>query len=709
MTYISAGGERKGTVVSNEISNYEDLTDLAEMMAEIKRQMQEIQEQNSNLETQVKEFTTQEEEAYAEYQTRVENIRSRKKAVDDLLWDSRQTLKRLNKNLQEVDRQHTQAMMVRKAEEEFAETVKTWDEITADAPWRELAKQFQLEGAQKIAYSRSTILADVMGLGKTLQAIMALDYLMAAQPEATVENIHRKGYHRYNPDNINADCGICTDIAAKPEPSYGDLHYDHYGEYYEQKEVPAAGKKILYVAPVSLIRNVEREFAKWAPYREKPIVLTGYSKTQRRMALSVVRELEKAVVLVNYEAWRKDLALIDDLLDVGFDTIVIDEAHNIKDRATIAYRGIRWLIDGQRLDLQKNVVHKGEPIHNVIPMTGSPILNRPQELYTLLTLVDKLQFPPTTQGENAFLRDFCYQDKETYRWYFRSGGLENLARKISNRFIRRTRDDAGIELPPQEIVIHALEIDEELYPNQAAVRKEMRDKAMILLDPERGVALVAKVMLSVYLRLRQIETWPAGIKLKDEDGVVIMDVDVKESQKIDYVIHPNGSGEYGGLLPEICPEERTVIFSQFKEPLREIHRRATAAGIRAVILDGETPRQVRDTIAADFDRTVTAKHDAKYDLVLANYKVGGLGLNLTGATQTIILDEEWNPGKRDQAYDRTNRMGQTEETAVHVIRMQGTVDSWLAQIISDKEEIVGGFNQQMSGTAFFEALRDGEI
>jgi len=687
----------------------DELGILAETMAQIRQQMAEIKTANAELDAEEKNLNETLDEARAAYEAKVAEVSSKKKAIDDLLWESRKTLKDLDKKLQNADRQHAQAMAIANAEAEFRSVSDEWDEITADAPWRERALPHQLEGAKRVAYSRSTIVADVMGTGKTMLSIIALDLLLAAQPEITIEYATVRGYHKYD-ENHATVCTTCETIQGKPDgPSYGDLNYDHYGSYKEEKIIPAAGHKILYIAPVSLIRNVEREFTKWAPYREKPIVLTGYGKAQRKMVLDVVKDMPKAVVLVNYEAWRKDFSLIDDLLDAEFDTIVVDEAHNLKNRRSVAYRGVQWLIQGKRTDAQAKTVHQGREIYNVIPMTGSPILNKPQELYSLLTLVDRKQFPNSSVGENAFLRDYCYQDKDTQRWYFRPGGLENLARKISNRFIRRTRKDAGIVLPPQEIIIHELEIESDLYPKQAEARQQMRDNAMLLLNPARGNRLIAMIELSVRLRLRQIETWPAGIALKDEDGNVIDTLEVYESQKLDYVIAPDGEGDYEGLLTEVCPEERTVLFSQFKEPVREIERRSTAAGIRTVILDGDTPSAKRDEIAADFDRSVTKQEDAKWDLVLANYKVGGLGLNFTGATQVIILDEQWNPGMRDQAYDRTNRIGQTEETTVHVIRMKNTVDSWMADLIDQKEGMISGFNTQMSSTAFFEALRDGVI
>jgi SNF2 family DNA or RNA helicase len=692
-----------------QTSNQTELEILSATMAEIREQMAQIKEANADLDAEEKNLNGELDEARVEYERRVAEVSNKKKAIDDLLWESRKTLKDLDKKFQETDRRHAQALAIANAEDEFKSITDEWDEITADAPWRERALPHQLDGAKRVAFSRSTIVADVMGTGKTMLSIIALDMLLAAQPEMTVEYSTVRGYHKF--DEIHATiCATCEGISNKPDgPTYGDLNYDHYGSYKEERVIPAAGRKILYVAPVSLIRNVEREFTKWAPYREKPIVLTGYGKAQRKMVLEVVKDMDKAVVLVNYEAWRKDLSLIDDLIESNFDTIVIDEAHNLKNRRSVAYRGIQWLITGKRLDAQKKVLTEGREIYNVIPMTGSPILNKPQELYSLLTLVDRKQFPNSTVGENAFLRDYCYLDRDTNRWYFRAGGLENLARKISNRFIRRTRKDAGIILPPQEIIIHELEIEEDLYIEQAKARQQMRDNAMLLLNPARGNRIVAAIELSIRLRLRQIETWPAGIVLKDEAGAVVDTLEVYESQKLDYVIAPDGEGDYEGLLTEVCPEERTVVFSQFKEPLRELERRATAAGIRTVILDGGTPQSKRDEIAADFDRSITKQEDAKWDLVLANYKVGGLGLNFTGATQVIILDEQWNPGMRDQAYDRTNRIGQTEETTVHVIRMKGTTDVWMADLIDQKEGMIGGFNTQMSGTAFFEALRDGII
>jgi SNF2 family DNA or RNA helicase len=402
----------------------------------------------------------------------------------------------------------------------------------------------------------------------------------------------------------------------------------------------------------------------------------------RQFAFDAIQEHPEFVVICNYEAWRRDKELLDQLTAFNFDTVIIDEAHNIKNMKSGAYKGIKQIIDNSNPEY-------------IIPMTGTPILNRPQELFTLLTLVNPERFHTL----NDFLWDFCEQDQFTGYWKFKDGGIDRISKQISKNFLRRTRDQAGIKLPPKTIIEHNITVDKEAYPLQEKVREQMRKYASILVDESKHQAISAVVKIAVFTRLRQIETWPAAIHMKDPITKEIkFSVDVEESQKLDYVISPapDEFGNYTGLIAEAIDDERMVLFSQFKAPLYEIKRRVEQAGYRAVVLDGNTPESVRDEVAMDFDRRNTPERsDAKWDIALCNYRVGGVGLNLTAATQMIILDEEWNPGKRDQAYDRLHRMGQTESVTIHLIRAKDTIDDWLAGIMEAKEGVVEGFNSKM--------------
>jgi SNF2 family DNA or RNA helicase len=191
--------------------------------------------------------------------------------------------------------------------------------------------------------------------------------------------------------------------------------------------------------------------------------------------------------------------------------------------------------------------------------------------------------------------------------------------------------------------------------------------------------------------------------LKDQPKICVFDAgEIQESIKVDKVMelieehHVNGGA-------------RMAVFSQFKTGLAELERRLSGANIRVVRFDGDTPDRLKERIKTNFDKSVGEA--AEWDIVLCNYKTGGVGLNLTAATHTIILDEEWNPGKRDQAYARTHRMGQDEKTFVHVIRLNKTVDSWLSGLIEEKEEMIAGFNESAESIQdeMLKALKDGEI
>lgn len=336
---------------------------------------------------------------------------------------------------------------------------------------------------------------------------------------------------------------------------------------------------------------------------------------------------------------------------------------------------------------------------NVLMMTGSPILNRPQDLWAQLNLIDPVNY----SSERQFLRTYCYQDWYTKKWSFNPGGLERLVKQISSKFVKRDRESAGIKVPPQEIMNHDLTLDPEVYPEQYKVLQGLNRHATIILDSERAVSVL--YMIALITRKRQATVYPEGIELKDPDGQVVYKVDCQESIKLDFLIKPNGElGSFStptGLIPDLG-KERIVVFSQFKSPLKELERRLSLAGYQVGRYDGDTPESIRQELQLDFDRK-TMGDEPKYQIMLCNYKTGGVGLNFTGATQVIILDREWSPGKEGQALGRVDRIGQTEETTVHVIRVKNSIDTWLDALINQKKDMIDGFESEVD---LAQSLRD---
>lgn len=85
-------------------------------------------------------------------------------------------------------------------------------------------------------------------------------------------------------------------------------------------------------------------------------------------------------------------------------------------------------------------------------------------------------------------------------------------------------------------------------------------------------------------------------------------------------------------------------------------------------IDGDTEISLREQMCIDFNK------DPSIFCALLTTKVGGFGLNLTGADRAIILDPDWNPANDNQAVDRVFRIGQKKDVIVYRLVTMGTIE-----------------------------------
>jgi SNF2 family DNA or RNA helicase len=518
------------------------------------------------------------------------------------------------------------------------------------------AKTHQIEGGIHLAVTQKAILGDKRGLGKSLTSLIFLD-LKDAQ-------------------------------------------------------------KIIAICPSDTMHNFQREVMLWTPHRT-PVVLGKLPRGERNFLLSALKTAAQFVLIVNYEAWRKNPSLLQDLKDLQADTILIDESHNIMNANTIASEGVTELVFANNYCsacgscreansngnwfkcVCGNEGNKWEfsTVKNVVPISGTAIMNKPQELFPQIHLVDPENFP----DKNLFLRDFCQKNYQG-RWTWKFGGEKRLVKMIGPRLLIRNRNDAGIELPPPKPVEHLITREEFKgnYYDQWKAYEQCRQYAQIVLDPEKKIAMSMPIKLTVFMRLRQVLVWPAAIELRvpNSEGLdeFVARLEVYRSVKIDRA---------EALIRELIEEgDRVVLFSQFKSGLAELKLRL---GSRAVVYDGSTSEAARNQIQLDFD-VKTVPENPRWDVVLANYKSGGTGLNFNAANQAVLLDSAWNPGSEDQAEGRLDRIGQTKQTFTHYIRVESSVDTWMAQLLEEKRNIIAGFEDESDVyQKAYDALMRGEI
>ena len=98
-------------------------------------------------------------------------------------------------------------------------------------------------------------------------------------------------------------------------------------------------------------------------------------------------------------------------------------------------------------------------------------------------------------------------------------------------------------------------------------------------------------------------------------------------------------------------------------------------------LHGEIPQQRRNTIIERF------QNDQSHQLLLANYAVGGVGLNLQAANYVFLFDRWWNPALEDQAIKRIHRLGQKLPVFAKRLYCKDTIEERILKKLAEKRRI----------------------
>lgn len=604
----------------------------------------------------------------ATLEAQLERIMARKGTLTNVLHENSKALKSQRARVeqaQQVEADLKAASNVSAAQQEWADWFQG---LCDDKFYADKAKHYQWDGAMFLAAAKRGILGDMMGLGKSLTSLMALDM--------------------------------------------------------------TESKKVIIIAQAEICEQFAGEVMEWAPHR-RVFNLAKKTQAKRTEIFDDLETLDEWVVVINFEILRtrnRDVEPLEQLILLQTDSVIVDEAHNLKDVTSSAFKNVSTLVYASNtcpscgyLQLDDTVACaacgwiKSQPtnavydtpldmmlsvcsVKNLILTTGTPILNDPGDLFPLLHLCNPIHFPKLSN----FYTKYCINNYFSGKWEFKQGGLEALKPLIAGNYIARTVEDAGIELPTQHVHVVPITLDAEQYPKQHKAVTQLSEAAAMILDD--GQTMNVLDTMALITRKRQANVWPGGIVMKDkETDAILFDAgEIDESVKLDRAAME--------ILRIHAAGRRQVVFSQFKTGLAAFERRLRDAGLSVARFDGDTPAGDRSAIKSNFN--LSKGETPKWDVLLANYRSGGTGLNLTAATATHIIDEEWNPGKRDQAYKRTDRIGQVAENDVYVYRIEKSIDSWMANTIARKEQIVEGFNEAnatVSAQTLKEAMESGEV
>lgn len=628
------------------------------------------EDENSRLEISQSELNKK----LAELRKTMDMLLQMRTPIDDKINRNKQQNREDKTKRASYERERARLLQELLAVRNFLSQRDTLLEKTKEYPWAvgvdgKKALPHQIEGAHRLVASRRALLGDKPGLGKTLQAIMTIDLLRA--------------------DN--------------------------------------RGKKVLIFTPKPVLDDFERSFKRWT----NPTfvhVLNQTLKGIKTELLEAIRHLPEAIVITNYEVWRKDISIHAKLIECGFDTVICDEAHVLKGEKTITTKRIRELVFAENLCPKcgaQNIGQRGMmsvclsceyaqlefgefcSVKEFFPLTGTPILNAPEDLFPLLNMMDRESFPT----RKTFLDDYCVKTYDYGRgawvYTFGTGGSERLLKKLGMRFTARDRDSAGVVMPPQEIKHHWLELDPEEYPRQHKFVTDLRERARLAFSETEQ--MTTQATLAWYTRMRQAASWPDGIKIKgcahtpeclDEFGLP------GGCYNPTIIFPPPGTPPIGEsvmmdeseriIFEAVEDGDRIVVFTFYRAVIDELERRCNLKGLRVAKINGDVPDKLRKEYIDDFNETYTKFGEHKYDVLLTQSGTSSVGINLNGAQQSLIIEREWNPGKEQQMIDRVRRLDSKFETIVHILHCAGTATELIDAIQEQKKAMLDGFEADVN-------------
>lgn len=378
----------------------------------------------------------------------------------------------------------------------------------------------------------------------------------------------------------------------------------------------------LIIAPASVKSSWEKEVKKWTDMSY--VVIDSKTKIDK-----IPKDVK--IWIINYDILKKHL---EKLLKVHFNLMVCDESHLVKTPKT------------QRT---KAVMALSQNIEEVVFLTGTPLLSRPVEMFTMLHMID----PNTWANWYQFTRRYCNGHQGRFG-YDTSGTShpDELHERIRRYFIRRQKADVLKELPPK--VRDARPV--ELSPKYRKEYDEAEADLANYLFEHKGKtgSQVASAMAAEQLaRLNILRQLSAMGKIEAAQDLIDSILD---------------SGE------------KVIVFSSFMEPLRQLKEKYKD---KVVMITGETDVNERGAIVTEFQ-----ENPAK-QIFLGGIKSAGVGITLTAASNVIFLDYAWNPADMLQAEDRIHRPGQEAQSAnIYQLHAPGTVDERLLELLEIKQEVV---------------------
>jgi SNF2 family DNA or RNA helicase len=376
-------------------------------------------------------------------------------------------------------------------------------------------------------------------------------------------------------------------------------------------------QKVLIICPTSLKYQWQSEIEKCTT-ATTTVIEGNYLNRQK-----LYKQEGSLYKIASYNMAVNDLELINEYHP---DLIILDEAQRIKNWQTKVSQSIKKLQSKYALVL-----------------TGTPLENKLQELYSLVQFIDPLHlgslynFISEYEQTDDTGKVIGYKDLHEIKERLKHILLRRTKKEVLKQLPSRTDKNLFVDITNEQKIIHNdyKEIVNKLvhrWKKMGFLKEEDRQRLMISLNMMRMVC----------------------------NSTYIIDQETNHQTKLD---------ELFDILEEVIAtgEEKIVIFSQWERFTRLIAARLDTQKIGYANLNGNVPSHKRKDLFDRFNKDENCR-------IFLSTDAGGVGLNLQAASMLFNMDLPWNPAVLEQRISRIYRQGQKRNVNIINFVAQNTIE-----------------------------------
>lgn len=385
-------------------------------------------------------------------------------------------------------------------------------------------------------------------------------------------------------------------------------------------------QRVLVVCPVSLKAQWAAEIHRFSTRDARLIQGSGPERSGQYQG-------PEFFTIVNYEQVLRDITQIE---KAAWDLIILDEGQRIKN----------W-------EAKTSRVIKGLRSRFALVLSGTPLENRLEELYSVVQFIDDRRLGPAFRFFHAHRQ---VDERGKVLGYTR---LDELRTRLRPILLRRTRAMVMKELPPRTTEVVRITPTEEQRELSADYLKQVS-------------AIIRKSYLTE-MDLLRLQKCLLMARLAANGTVLVTKEPPNYSSKLEHL---------KSLLDTMAAEadRKVILFSEWTSMLDLIEPLLVERRAGYVRLDGSVPQRDRAALVQRFQ----AVPDCRFFLAS---NAGATGLNLQAANTVINVDLPWNPAVLEQRIARAHRMGQKRPVQVYLLVTEDTLEERLLLTLSAKKEL----------------------